>query len=161
MHRKHAHGFTLYELMITVAVAAIILSLGVPGFMDILQNNRATGHTNDLVTALNLARSEATRRAATVTVCSTTNGTTCNGTTDWSTGWVVRTAAEVLRVWPERSGGANIVTGAADEISFGPRGALNGGATNFTVQLPKCSGNNRRTVWVSAAGSVSVARTAC
>ncbi|MCH6550161.1 MAG: prepilin-type N-terminal cleavage/methylation domain-containing protein, partial [Proteobacteria bacterium] len=61
---ERTRGFTLFELMITLAVAALILSLGVPGFRNFIQNNRATTHTNDLVTALNLGRSEATRRGA-------------------------------------------------------------------------------------------------
>ncbi len=53
-------GFTLFELIVTIAVAAIIVSVGIPGFTSFVQNNRAVTHTNDLVTALNLARSEAT-----------------------------------------------------------------------------------------------------
>ncbi|HLT89679.1 MAG TPA: GspH/FimT family pseudopilin [Woeseiaceae bacterium] len=162
MYRQDEKGFTLYELLITVAVAAIILSFGVPGFMDIIQNNRATTHTNDLVTALNLARSEATRRAATVTVCSSTNGATCNGTTDWSTGWVVRTATEVLRVWPERSGGDQVVTNTAHTtVAFDPRGALTAGPTTFSIEPAGCTGDRGRMVSVGAAGSIAVSRTNC
>lgn len=164
MHRKKQQGFTLYELMITIAVAAIILSFGVPGYMSFIQNSRATTHTNDLVTALNLARSEATRRARNVTVCSSIDGETCAGAADWSTGWVVLDANDdVLRVWAERSGGANVVTGASGvtKLSFGPRGALTGGGVTFNIRLPDCTGDNGRDVAVNAAGRIAVSRVTC
>ncbi|HEX7060838.1 MAG TPA: GspH/FimT family pseudopilin [Woeseiaceae bacterium] len=162
MHTKRHAGFTLLELIVTLAVAAIILSFGVPGFMGFVQNSRATTHTNDLVTALNLARSEATRRGSAVTVCSTTNGASCNGSTDWSTGWVVRDAAgNVLRVWAERSGGANVVTGGVNSLSFGSRGALTGSATTFDIKVPDCTGKHARRVSVNAAGRIAVALLSC
>ena len=102
-------GFTLFELMVTLAVAALILSLGVPGFRSFIQNNRAATHTNDVVTALNLGRSEATRRGAPVLLCSSSDGATCSGSNDWSSGWIVRrSAGAVLRTWPERSGGDGV-----------------------------------------------------
>jgi type IV fimbrial biogenesis protein FimT len=155
-------GFTLFELMVTISVAAVIVSFGVPAFTSFIQNNRATTHTNDLVTALNLARSEATRRGAAVTVCSSTDASTCNGDDDWSTGWVVRSAAgEVLRVWPERSGGAGVVTAGTDEVRFMARGSLGTAATTFTVQLPDCTAGQRRSVAVNAAGRISVDRGDC
>ncbi|MGH7128102.1 MAG: GspH/FimT family pseudopilin, partial [Planctomycetaceae bacterium] len=155
-------GFTLFELMVTIAVAAVIVSFGVPAFKSFIQNNRATTHTNDLVTALNLARSEATRRGAAVTVCSSTDASTCNGDDDWSTGWVVRSAAgDVLRVWPERSGGAGVVSADIDEVRFLARGSLGTAAPTFTVELPDCTGDQLRNVAVNAAGRISVERGAC
>jgi type IV fimbrial biogenesis protein FimT len=164
MHTKRHAGFTLLELIVTLAVAAIILSFGVPGFMSFVQNSRATTHTNDLVTALNLARNEATRRGSAVTVCSTTNGASCNGSADWSTGWVVRDAAgDALRVWAERSGGANVVTnsGGITTLAFGPRGALTGAGTTFQVRVPDCTGNNGRDVSINAAGRIAVTLVGC
>lgn len=162
MQRKGIQGFTLYELIVTVAVAAIILSFGVPGFMSFIDNNRATTHTNDLVTALNLARSEATRRGTAITVCSSTNSSTCSGSADWSTGWVVRSAAgDVLRVWPARSGGAGVVTGNVSQVQFLPRGGLNGGAPVMQIRLPDCTGSNGRDVSINGAGRISVDRVTC
>jgi type IV fimbrial biogenesis protein FimT len=161
MHRERNRGFTLYELMVTLAVAAIILSFGVPGFMSFIDNNRATTDANDLITALNLARSEATRRGAPVTVCRSTDGAICSAGTDWSVGWIVRTADEVLRVWPERSGGANSVSGDVSQIVFRARGSLEGAGTDLEVRLPDCTGNNGRDVMVNAAGRIAVKRVAC
>ena len=136
-------GFTLFELMVTLAVAALILSLGVPGFRNFIQNNRATTHTNDLVTALNLGRSEATRRGASVLVCSSSDGATCSGSNDWSSGWIVRRpAGAVLRTWPERSGGDGVLTANVSQIQFQARGSLVAAtAPLLQIRLPDCSGD--------------------
>lgn len=163
MKLGRSKGFTLLELLVTITVAAVILGLGVPSFRSVIQNNRATTHTNDLVTALNLARSEATRRAAAVTVCSSTNGVACSASNDWSTGWiVVDNANNVLRAWPERSGGANVVTGNVAQLRFLARGSLaGGGAPLLQVRLPSCAGDQGRNVTVNVAGRISVARVGC
>lgn len=88
---KSAHGFTLIELMITLALAAIILTLGVPSFTETIRTNRVATQVNELVTALNLARSEAIKRATAVTVCASADQATCSGSNDWRTGWIVVT----------------------------------------------------------------------
>lgn len=160
--RNEQRGFTLFELMVTVAVAALILSLGVPGFMSFVQNNRAATHSNDLVTALNLGRSEATRRGSAVVMCSSANGTSCSGSNDWSTGWVLRSAGgELIRSWPERSGGAGVVTGNVAQIQFQARGSLAAGGAVLQVRLPNCSGEQGRDIAINVAGRISVGRVDC
>ena len=156
-------GFTLFELMVTLAVAALILSLGVPGFRSFIQNNRATTHTNDLVTALNLGRSEATRRGASVLLCSSSDGATCSGSNDWSSGWIVRSSAgAVVRTWPERSGGGGVLTANVSQIQFQARGSLSGGTVPLLqIRLPDCSGDQGRDVSVNMAGRIAVTRVTC
>jgi len=156
-------GFTLFELMVTLAVAALILSLGVPGFRSFIQNNRATTHTNDLVTALNLGRSEATRRGASVLLCSSSDGATCSGSNDWSSGWIVRRpAGAVVRTWPERSGGDGVLTANVSQIQFQARGSLAGGTVPLLqIRLPDCSGDQGRDVSVNMAGRIAVTRVTC
>ncbi len=156
-------GFTLFELMVTLAVAALILSLGVPGFRNFIQNNRATTHTNDLVTALNLGRSEATRRGASVLLCSSSDGATCSGSNDWSSGWIVRrSAGAVVRTWPERSGGDGVLTANVSQIQFQGRGSLAGGTVPLLqIRLPDCSGDQGRDVSVNMAGRIAVTRVTC
>ncbi len=61
-------GFTLIELMVTVTVLAIILSLAVPSFASLMASNRLSTQTSEFVGALNLARSEAVRRAQPVSL---------------------------------------------------------------------------------------------
>lgn len=84
-------GFTLTELMITVAVAAILLTVGIPSFQQMMRNNRAAAHMNEMISALNLARSEAAKRGGRVSLCPSTNQAACTGGTDWSQGWIVFT----------------------------------------------------------------------
>jgi type IV fimbrial biogenesis protein FimT len=65
------HGFTLWELMMAVVVAGIILSLAVPSFQDFHRSNAMAAVANDFVTGALLARSEAVKRQAPVTLCTT------------------------------------------------------------------------------------------
>lgn len=148
--------------MATLAVAAILLTVGVPNFMRFVQNNRATTHTNELVTALNLARSEATQRGTLVTVCSSTDGATCSGSGDWTPGWIVLGPdGELVRAWPERSGGTNLITSDGD-VQFEPRGSIaDDGGADFAIRVPDCTGDQGRDVSVNRAGRVSVERVAC
>jgi type IV fimbrial biogenesis protein FimT len=84
---KRNTGFTLIELMVTLALAAIIVTMAIPSFQEVIRNNRLTTQANELVSALNLARSEAIKRGVRVTVCRSSNGTSCTG--NWEQGWIV------------------------------------------------------------------------
>ncbi len=81
-------GFTLIELMVTLAVAAIVLTIAVPSFTTTVQNNRLSTQLNELVGSLHLARSEAIKRRVTMTVCGSTDQSSCN-TSNWENGWLV------------------------------------------------------------------------
>ena len=160
---KTMRGFTLFELMITVAVAGVILTFGIPNFTGFMANNRAVNDTNDLVTSLNLGRSEAIRRGSTISLCSSSDGATCSASNDWSTGWIVQTAAgEVLRAWPERKGGAGVLSGNVPQIQFQPRGSLAPGVPpQIQLRIPKCTGDQGRDVAVNSAGRISVTKVTC
>ena len=160
---RKTRGFTLFELMIAIGVAGVILSVGVPNFIGIMQNNRAVNDTNDLVTSLNLGRSEAIRRGSTISLCSSTDGATCSASNDWSTGWIIRTTAgEVLRAWPERSGGAGILNGNVGQIQFQSRGSLAPGVPpQLQLRLPHCTGDQGRDIAVNSAGRISVSKVTC
>lgn len=116
---KSTSGFTLIELLVTVAVAAILAVVAVPGFQALFQGNRAATQTNNLVSALNFARSEAIRRGTTVALCPSADQATCTGATDWTTGWIVfddadgndqpADASDLLRVWQSLDGNASLV----------------------------------------------------
>lgn len=86
---KRVLGFTLVELMITILVLAILLTIGVPSFQTMIQNNRLTSQVNEFISSLLYARSEAVRRNVNVIVCATTDGSSCGGAgTNWETGWI-------------------------------------------------------------------------
>lgn len=83
-------GFTFTELMVTLSVAAIVLSVGVPGFQTIVQNNRLTTELNQLVSDLHLARMESIKRNEFITMCRrNADGTGCVTTGEWEQGWLV------------------------------------------------------------------------
>jgi type IV fimbrial biogenesis protein FimT len=87
-------GFTLVEMIVTIGIAALILGLGIPSFIEFARNNRMTGAANDLLADLNLARTEAVKRRVPVTVCATADALvstpTCAAPNSTSfTAWVV------------------------------------------------------------------------
>jgi type IV fimbrial biogenesis protein FimT len=82
-------GFTLIELMVTVTIAVILLSLAAPAFQAMVLNNRVTGLTDSLAIALNFARGTALKTAVPVRVCPIGASGSTNCGTDWSAGWMV------------------------------------------------------------------------
>lgn len=86
-HRRQG-GFTLIELLVTVAVFAILMAIAVPSFQGLSASTRLTSQTNDLVSSLSLARSEAIRRGTRVTMCKSSDGSACATSGDWEQGWI-------------------------------------------------------------------------
>ena len=84
-----AQGLTLTELLITLAVAAVVLAMATPSLRDLMLDNRVTAQANAFLTSLNLARSEAVKRGLRVVVCNSTDGARCAGAEDWNGGWIV------------------------------------------------------------------------
>lgn len=89
--RSSTTGFTLVELIVTLAIAAILMTVAIPGFSNFVKDNRLVAGTNRLVTSLAYARSEAVKRGTAVSMCSSANGSACGGT--WKDGWIVFTDA--------------------------------------------------------------------
>lgn len=84
-------GFTLIELIFVVAVTAVLLTIGVPSLRTLVQNSRLVTEVNGIVAHINLARSEAIKRRATVSVCFSADATAedpacAADQTDWSGG---------------------------------------------------------------------------
>lgn len=84
-------GFTLVELMISVAVLTILLVLTIPSFKDMLMNNRITAQTDALTNSLNYARNIALSQNVSVVTCpfNAAGSTACGGS--WQNGWIVAT----------------------------------------------------------------------
>jgi type IV fimbrial biogenesis protein FimT len=83
LHPKRSQGIFMVELMVVLAIAALLLGIGIPGFIDLIRNQRLTTTVNEFFVAVNLARSEAITRGARVDLVPAGDGT------DWARGWVV------------------------------------------------------------------------
>ena len=82
-------GFTLLELLVTLAVAGILSTLAISAFKNSIAQNRITTELTQLKNDFVFAGTEALRTGLPVTVCSTNDGSTCSQSTTWSTGWIV------------------------------------------------------------------------
>ena len=133
-------GFSLPELMLTVLVASIILSLGIPTLGDAVAKARLKGEVNALFHGFHLARKEAIRRRQLVSLCPSPDGLTCRPGRDWSTGWIlfentdrdappVRDAAEPLILAHSADPGLIL---SANRHGFNSRG-IRRRATNGTI----------------------------
>ena len=92
MDRKRINqqqGFSLLELMVVLAIISIVVLVGIPSYQSSMSASRMASAANNMLGALQLARSEAVARRSTVTVCASNNQSTCSGA--WSDGGVIRT----------------------------------------------------------------------
>jgi len=177
MNKNARFGFTLVEMVVTVAIMALLLALGVPSFQALMRNNRVAAHANEFLGALNLARGEAIKRGSGVRVvlCPGTSAG-CSGTA-WGSGWIVfvdtnnngsRDAGEpVLRVYSALSGNETLTgnTNVSSYISFTADGSarlIGGGFQAGTLTFGLCNSSNRRnTIVINSVGRARVAPVAC
>ncbi|NDY93645.1 GspH/FimT family pseudopilin [Ideonella livida] len=97
--RRRAAGVTLIELMVVLSVMAILMAVATPDLISTSVMQRSKSRSEELQAALRLARSEAVKRNAQVTVCASANGTDCNAE-DWANGWIVLAGTTVVQHWP-------------------------------------------------------------
>lgn len=168
--RPRGAGFTLVELMITLSLAGLLLAIAVPSFNQMIVANRLATQANEIVAAVSLARSEAIKRNASVTLCRVpkSDDTNCaDGKGNWQN-WIVRAGAGTIvqRGVVNTYGGTFVVTSTleTDQVVFGPDGlARTGGAIIATDaennEIKLCSTrlgeNNVRLVELGAGSRVS------
>lgn len=149
--RRSQMGFTLIELITTMAIAGILLGVGIPSFLTAVQNNRLSADYREFASALHFARSEAIKRGQNVWVCARRSDDRCaTNRNRWSNGWLVfvepdtsfsynatRTDEELLRVVDERSEDSNIILRS-------PNSSGNGNNKRaFIVYLPSGESNRQ------------------
>ena len=161
----YCRGVTLIELMVALIVAAILLGVGMPSFVDFIRDNQTVSETNKLIRDLNYARSEAVQRGITVSLCRSNTGTGCTAT-NWQDGWIVFTdendnravdgADEVLQVSDGLDANFTLpVANVNNGLTFNPDGTASA-AGSFEVLPPASSHRPSRQVDVSAIGRVTV-----
>lgn len=166
---KRHTGFTLIELMIVLAIAAILLTLAAPSFRDLLLNNRLTSTANEFIAAANLVRSEAIKRGRNATLCVSNNSMdanpTCTGGTDWGDGWLAWVDAdgsgalngdERLRVGDSLAGTGITFTGAVSSFRYDSRGTVDN--TDLLTICDDRNGETGRQIQVTATGRIETNR---
>jgi len=88
-YRSEVRGFSLYELLMTMTLAAAVLTLGIPSFGSIVANHRLRVEVDALFHAVHVARKASVVRRRAVTICPTYNGSDCEPGLDWSMGWMM------------------------------------------------------------------------
>ena len=86
---KPDQGFTLTELMVTLAVLVTLFTLGVPSMTTTIRNNQLITQSDRLFDALDFARTEAVKRRSHVVICKSSDGASCAETGSWTQGWVL------------------------------------------------------------------------
>jgi type IV fimbrial biogenesis protein FimT len=166
-------GYTLMELMVTITIAGILLSIAIPSFTSIISSNRLTTYANELVTAFNYARSEAIKRGEQVTVRNK------GASTHWESGWIVfvdndasntfnddgdATLCEpsedcLLRTYDQLAQGFTITTGGTaykDYAAFLPSGFSTSGVGETFTLCKDADNINSRAVIVNCMGRIRI-----
>lgn len=168
MTKSDERGFTLVELMVTVAILAIIAGIAAPSFTNLIRSNRVTSAGNELVALMQVARSGAISNRATATVCPSTDGSTCAAATGnrWIATVTKNGATTVLRDSTFSTGvsvaGSPNLAGANNKFTFTPNGFSAVGAnTSGTVGVCVGELSGQNDIDVSASiGRISTARRA-
>ncbi|MHB1188709.1 GspH/FimT family pseudopilin [Thiobacillus sp.] len=169
-------GFTLVELLVVLAVGAILLAIAFPGYAFLVNSSRLAAVTNELVSAIQLARSEAVKRGTRVTVCKTDNAMAampaCNTAASWQQGWlvfvdggtrgVVDTGDTLLRL-QDRAPVAVTITASnySTYISYKPSGISQGPNNLANGKLYVCVAGEQRDIVVNSTGRVRLEFKTC
>lgn len=164
-----SNGYTLVEVLATLAVTAVMASVSVPGLQGLARSARVSGAANDILADLFLARSEAIKRRLRVVVCRSGDGASCATAGSWEQGWIVfadtdgngqRAPAEALVRVQQRLPAGVRLTGTstmAKYVSYAPTGAartIGGGFQAGTLTVCPVSGERAagRQIVISSSG---------
>ena len=159
---RYSRGFNLVEMMITLVVASVLISLAIPSFTDISGNNRLSTVANELIGVFTMARSEAVKRNRVVSVCTSVDGDVCEGSPYWEDGWIVfvdedndglRGADELIVRVHAGIDDATVRSSFGDSVSFASNGASNS-MGDFAICSAQGFDETSRAININATGRV-------
>lgn len=172
MQKKHS-GFTLIELMVTLAVAGILMSIAIPNYQTFILNSRMSAQTNDFMAAIGMARSEAIKRATRVSICKSADTSnalpTCTTSGNWEQGWIIFTdgstvgtkdGTDVIIQVRGPFSGTNTLIGNTNVVDYIAYGATGFGTLTGTLSLcpPSPAAVEGRDIVISNTGRARVQR---
>jgi type IV fimbrial biogenesis protein FimT len=157
---SRASGVTLVELMFALTVLGILLAIAVPSFRGASLSSRLSAIANDLHSSVQIARSEAIKSNTTVTLCTSTNGTSCAASGDWEQGWIVLDVNDnVIDSHAALQDGYRVIEASGtEELLFQPIG-VGASAAAFKVCREDPLGEQERAVTITGTGLAYVTRT--
>jgi type IV fimbrial biogenesis protein FimT len=175
---KKIAGFTMVELMVVIAIAAILATLAAPSFTQLIENNALSSDVNTLLADMRLARNEAVRRGTTIVMCRSANpeavapaNPVCANGSDWRSGWIVfedlngnngHTSNEPLlrQQGPlPRSGGVLTGSGNTNVFRFVATGRLKATGDADSLVFSSLSSGSQRIVCINMSGRARIADT--
>jgi len=155
---QHEQGFTLIEMLTTLAIAALILTMATPSVTTMVQNNRLSTQTNQFVSAMTLARSEAIKQQVNINVVATNAS---HSTDEWGAGWRVEIdGGATLRTFIALEGSSTLNSNSGvSSFQYQPSGRAN--ATDSLSLCDERTNETGRLISVSATGRVSVIPQTC
>ena len=156
---KKVRAFTLVELMVTIAVLAILATLAAPNLSSVLNNSKVKTSTGDIFNFLQQARTEAVRLGKTVTICGSSDGTTCLSAnkTNWSTGLIAKSSASATPIQKLTFENSKLTITAPETITFNPVGSTTA-EHEITVAI---SGADTYSICVEVIGRAFKSKTGC
>lgn len=175
-YAPHIRGFTLFELMITMSVMGVLLAVAVPSFISSLSNNTIIIVNNELLSAINLSRSEAIKRNVPVSICATqdSNFNACGAS--WQLGWLVfvnptggttlsnTATAPLLRIHRINNTAVTLTPSpSVNIITYNGSGFPATGSSNitFTTKATGCTIDSGRSLAISITGRPVITRVNC
>jgi type IV fimbrial biogenesis protein FimT len=165
---KKVKGFTLVELLMTLAILSIIVSLAAPTFAHMVADNKIVTQHNRLVAALSLTRSEAIKRGQRVTLCQSADMNSCTkDSAKWHEGWVIfvdndkdnriSSGEPILRV-QQAITNMNISFGARTRIAYKPSGFVVGGSNGTFLFCDHRGESGKKGLIISNSGRARLAK---
>ena len=159
---KKQTGFTIIELIVTLAMVAILAGFAVPALQDLIDNNRSTAQANNFLAALTLARSEAIKRRASVNVVAVDSSDAAN---EWGPGGQVNSGGILIRDFEPTVGSTLNSQGSVATVTFDPSGILSAPAvgTDMDFELLPGSGDTdfARCISMTRTGRASITVGTC